>query len=204
MVKNIPNHFTTISVVRKRRLERLSAKAANLDTYLSKGKCTLNDESTRILSAAMTHAAGVPPETAMLIGVNYEHNANDVARVAPGATTLRNTVVNGAVDSLLELGEKLRPTKHFYLSCDKAPSGNFAKCIAFYCELTDKVVKFTLDIDSVGGTSEAAADGIFHSMSTKLPIDERTGKPLRLNGQTTDNGSGGVMFPWPGHSKLGD
>ena len=93
-----------------------------------------------------------------------------------------------AAKNSYELGQKLEG-KLVFLSCDKGNKkgvGHFIKILSWYNTDTFSVKKQIVDIDASEGTMEACADAIAFSL-------KKLGGNLKLQGQTTDSGGGGVL-----------
>lgn len=175
----------------------------NLKRFMKKDSHRATPWSRALASAAITTAPAIPPETAATFGQllissffaasPLQHDFIDIPGSAPGATFLRDSVIDGAVDDLIRLNLILEDVFHIHLACDKAPSGNFAKCISWFDKEQKKVVTYTLDIDPVEGNSQAAAEGIFNAMRKLPALNMYTNNRWLLTGLTTDSGGGGVL-----------
>ena len=78
-----------------------------------------------------------------------------------------------------------------YLSVDKGNkkgNKNLAKFLCWYDKTSKRVRIFLTDVDCTDESTEQIVDGIAHSLKKYLPNVER----IRLKGQCTDSGGGGV------------
>jgi hypothetical protein len=78
------------------------------------------------------------------------------------------------------------------LGCDKGQQhglDHLPKCLSYFDIKKDGVESFCLDNNPTGGTSDATASAVAHSLSTK--VGEEVLKELR--GQSTDSGGGRTM-----------
>jgi hypothetical protein len=93
-----------------------------------------------------------------------------------------------AAENSYELGRKLEG-KLVFLACDKGNKkgvGHFIKILSWYDGEANEVKKQILDIDASEGTTEACPDAIAFSF-------KKLGGNVKLQGQTTDSGGGGVL-----------
>jgi hypothetical protein len=86
---------------------------------------------------------------------------------SPVANTLKNVLVDYAIDCLIELSEEIKKAPSVLVAADKGNKkgvGHFVKVLSLYDKAIDAVQTFILDIDGSKGTSEACSDAIQHSL----------------------------------------
>jgi hypothetical protein len=111
----------------------------------------------------------------------------DCAKSFPSETYLQDLVFDYAAENIYQLGARVKDTQVF-LSCDKGNKkgdSHFVKILSWYDPKTKHVVKQLLDIDASGGLTDDCADAIAASL-------KKVGN-IKLMGQTTDSGGGGVL-----------
>ena len=122
------------------------------------------------------------------LGLLFKANIHSFSKSFPSETYLRDMLFEYAAENSYELGRKLEG-KLVFLSCDKGNKkgvGHFIKILSWYNTDTFSVKKQIVDIDASEGTTEACADAIAFSL-------KKLGGNLKLQGQTTDSGGGGVL-----------
>lgn len=197
-VKGVPK---THKVVLKASYERIKRKATmftKLQDHLNKRKqYTGTHLGRRILGAAIasapqaSHHALVTLAPSILASVlsdaGLPFNVENVANISPSATTLKNIVVDSAVDRVLKIREELNTQASIYIMCDKGHCmkvGHFVKILAWYSREESTVKTSTLDIDASGGSSEDCSEAISHSL-------KKIG-PVKLQGQCMGSVGGGT------------
>lgn len=122
------------------------------------------------------------------LGVLDKSKIDRFCKSFPSDTYLRDMMFEFAAENTLELGRKLQG-KLVFLACDKGNKkgvGHFVKILSWYDGKKKAVVKQILDIDASEGSTENCADAIEFSM-------KKLGGNVKLQGQTTDSGGGGVL-----------
>jgi hypothetical protein len=105
---------------------------------------------------------------------------------SPVANTIRNVLVDYAIDCLIELSEEIKKAPSVFVAADKGNKKgvvHFVKVLWWYDKAIDAVQTFILDIDGSEGTSEACSDAIQHSL-------EKVYSTVKLSGQYTVSGGG--------------
>jgi hypothetical protein len=121
------------------------------------------------------------------VGIIDRTKVSEFATSFPSETYLRDLVFNFAAENIYQLGARVKDT-HVFLSCykgNKKGVSHFVKILSWYDPKTTCVVKQLLDIDASGGFTDDCADDIAASLN-------KVGN-IRLQGQTTDSGGGGVL-----------
>jgi hypothetical protein len=140
----------------------------------------------------LSQAANIIPlvvgATLIDLGVLNSAKVKAFAKSFPSETYLREMLFSCAAECVLQLGHKLHRIRTVFLSCDKGNKsgiGHFVKFLSWYDAKTTMVVKQLLDIDASEGLTDDCADAIVASL-------KKIGG-IRLQGQTTDSGGGGVL-----------
>ena len=118
-------------------------------------------------------------------GILNKTNVFKFSKSFPSESYLRNIVFRLAAENSLELGLRLK-NKLVFLSCDKGNKkgvGHFVKILSWW--ENSQVHKQCLDIDASEGSTEQCAVAITVSL-------KKIGG-IKLQGQTTDSGGGGVL-----------
>lgn len=112
------------------------------------------------------------------------------SRSFPSQAWYRNSIVEVAARNCLELGHQLIG-KSVYIACDKGCKkgvSHFVKNLSWWHG--NRIRRVCLDIDGSGGTTKECGDAIGHSLK-KITLDGH--QAIRLHGQSTDSGGGGVL-----------
>jgi hypothetical protein len=123
-----------------------------------------------------------------IVTICYEALANSM----PSRATIGNIVFDGAAECLAIQRARLKKARAVMLGCDKGQRHGYdhlPKCLSYWDIENDKVGSFCLDNDPTGGTSDATASAVAHSLKTKVGVDVLT----ELGGQSTDSGGGGTL-----------
>jgi len=122
------------------------------------------------------------------LGVLDKSKIDRFCKAFPSTSYLRDMMFEFAAENTLELGRKLQD-KVVFLSCDKGNKkgvGHFVKILSWYDSKKKSVLKQILDIDASEGSSVDCADAVIFSL-------KKLGHGIKLQGQTTDSGGGGVL-----------
>ena len=201
IIRNVPNRLRLVQASRLSFLEKQdlrvsqSAKSISASRYVAQ-----NPLADRLFAAALLAAPGlslnaaetfIPVVVAGHLAMTGQHDLHGLDfKCFPSQATLRQKLIDYAVDCLILLADKLGGAKLF-MTCDKGNKkglGHFVKVLSWWNALEEKVDKFVLDIDVSDGSSSACADAIYHSLK-KL----KSTMAVLLRGQTTDSGGGGVL-----------
>jgi hypothetical protein len=139
----------------------------------------------------LSQAATVLPlfSAAFLVDAGFMKKTDVVkfSKSFPSESMLRDLLFTLAAENSIALGEYLK-NKVVFLSCDKGNKkgiGHFVKILSWWDVAEERVRKQCLDIDAAEGTSALCATAICASL-------KKVGN-LKLQGQTTDSGGGGVL-----------
>ena len=180
--------------------ERGSLK--RLQVSLTKKKYTGSKLSRRIIAAALLAVPALSLSGAaimfpLIIAAVLANAAlpddfvthDSLIASSPTENTLKDILIDFAVDCLVDLCEELKSTTHVFFAGDKGNKkgvSHFVKVLSWWDIATNAVRTFILDIDGSEGTSEACADAIQHSL-------KKINDVIKLLGQCTDSGGGGVL-----------
>ena len=213
-VDGIPNTHTLVRAQQLAILLKDSDELRSLKSTLNAGKFNWNDGARWFIACGLSQIPRasfyaieqfIPCILAALLkqsgigGVTYEALANSM----PSRATIGNIVFDGAAECLAIQRARLAKAHAVMLGCDKGQRhglDHLPKCLSYFDIEEDRVQAFCLDNDPTGGTSDATARAVAHSLETKL------GKEILkvLRAQSTDSGGGGVLISlMEGLSSLG-
>lgn len=202
-VKGIPNNYTLVRTQQLNKLCTESAELRSLKEAVTADKFIWKDGPRWFIACGLSqiprasfHAIEqfIPCIIAALFlqagigGITYEALANSM----PSRATIGHIVFDGAAECLAIQRARLAKARAVMLGCDKGQrSGldHLPKCLSYFDLEKDRVASFCLDNDPTGGTSEATACAVAHSLKTKVWEDVLS----ELQGQSTDSGGGGVL-----------
>lgn len=195
----VPNTHVLIHKNKLERLKNVDDKVKTMEGPLE-GERLMNNVgryTKTLLGVGLSSAPSLPLSQAAHImplfvgaflanfGLIDKAKVDRFSKCFPSEAYLRDLMYNMAAENLLELGDKLKG-KQVFLSCDKGSKkgvGHFVKILSWFDD--GRVRKQCLDIDSSEGTTEQCANAIRASLK-KVSL-------LKLQGQTTDSGGGGVL-----------
>ena len=200
-VKNVPNKVKLVNASRLTFLEKQDQRVATSTKSVSATRYTRNNVlADRLFAAALLSAPAlslvaaetfIPVAVAAHIAMTGQYDLSQLDfKCFPSQATLRQKLIEYAVDCLIILADAINDSKIF-ITCDKGNKkglGHFVKVLAWWNSISQKVQTFVLDIDVSDGSSSKCADAIAHSMKKVKAIVE-----VLLRGQTTDSGGGGVL-----------
>jgi hypothetical protein len=202
-VNGIPNTYTLIRAQQLSLLFKESAELRSLKQAVTAGKFNWKDGARWFIACGISQIPRasfyaveqfIPCIIAALFlqagigGICYEALANSM----PSGATIGNIVFDGAAECLAIQRARLAKARAVMLGCDKGQRHGFdhlPKCLSYFDIEKDRVESFCLDNDPTGGTSDATASAVAHSLRTK--VGEEVLKELR--GQSTDSGGGGTL-----------
>ena len=184
-------------------MKNSQAQIHSLVKCLGRKKFAGSKLSSRIYAAAMitcpglslTSAETLIPLIVAAFLADSDNGVYDIEKNAsftksfPSAGHLREAIFDYAIDCLIDIAIELEKAEHVYMTCDKGNKkglGHFVKVLSWWDEAMDKVRIFTLDIDASKGNTQGCADAIKYSLQKLHSV-------LKLAGQLTDSGGGGVL-----------
>ena len=195
--------YTRISKRQLAILSRDAAIGAAIQKKNNSKKCILSPLARRLLGIAMMHAPKLALETganiialstaSFLADCGLNSQLHNIAQACPSAATLKNIMLNEAVDTIEIEKKDMRPNA-LSLLADKGEGENkrngasFVKLIARYDETRSRVKVTYVGVQSAGNTSIDAAEGIDHALQVYDCSDDR----ILLSNHGTDAGGGGT------------
>jgi hypothetical protein len=202
-INGIPNTHTIIRAQQLSILARDQAELRKLKEAVTGGKFNWNEGARWFIACGLSQIPRasfyaveqfIPCIIAALFfqagifSICYEALANSM----PSRATIGNIVFDGAAECLAIQRARLAKARAVMLGCDKGQRHGYdhlPKCLSYWDIENDRVGSFCLDNDPTGGTSDATASAVAHSLRTKVGVNVLT----ELGGQTTDSGGGGTL-----------
>ena len=197
--------FTTISKSELSRLRNDAEIGRQIKKKLTQKKFTCSPLGRRFLGIAMMHVPKLALESAerfivlvicwFLADIGFNNSLSDIANMTPSASTLKEVMVEEAIDTIIIEREDMRGIP-LGVMCDKGEGekkrngASFVKLVPRFDVKTDKIKVTCIGIQSAGNFSVDAAEGVDHAMK---PYDHEE-ETLQFSVQGTDAGGGGTRI----------
>jgi hypothetical protein len=202
VVKNMPVTYELVHKSQHTKLKNSKGELVAVKKSLDRERFRGGELANRLYAAAMIATPALALSAAVtfiplviaafLADTGDEKKFKDLPNLTlsfPSAAHLSKCITNYAVDCLIEVAEELNKAQYVALSCDKGNKkgvGHFVKVLSWWDEIMEKVRTFVLDIDASEGNSSSCGEAIDHSLKKLIYA-------IKLLGQTTDSGGGGVL-----------
>ena len=197
--------FTRISKSELALLRSDAEVGRKIKKKLTRKQFNCSPLGRRFLGIAMMHVPKLALESAerfivlvicwFLADLGFNSLLSEIANVTPSASTLREIMVEEAIDTIVIEREDMRGIP-LGIMCDKGEGekkrngASFVKLVPRFDVKTNKIKVTCIGIQSAGNFSVDAAEGIDHAMK---PYDHEE-ETLQYSVQGTDAGGGGTRI----------